>query len=244
MINQTNTSQGRNNKELLKNSLPDHPQAFAIAKQIAGIADSAMLQDSNVIVQTTRKVNVEFLFAGYNKPLTFNVKSFKDAGYNHLERRKLNQFCSLNEIQRDDESLLRRMILAKAAGGRACPFVPHNNREQVTRIFSHIDVGSGALLGNDRPNALALYSVHDRTFKIYDMSKHVIPRIKGQPISFTNTGSNIQIGKYIVIQRKGKESLDIGDSMTDINHPANNIQIKMLVKKFYLEVNPACWYRL
>lgn len=243
MISKNNPVQGVRVEELLRNTLPKDCVAFEAAKKIAGIPSPAILNGSNVIGKGGRKVDVEFLFNGYSTPLTFSVKSFS-AGYNHLERRNLEQFCARNQIRKNDKLLLQDMILAKAVGGRSWPLVPHDNRSRVEKIFSRIAVGSSALLGNDHPKALVLYSLNDRIFKIYDMNKQVIPHVNVSSVSFTRIGGNIEIGKYIVIQRKGSEGGKYSNSLTDIKHSANDVQIKMRVKKFYSEVAPACQYSI
>ena len=93
--------------------------------------------------------------------------------------------------------------------------------DKVRRIFKPIEVGVTALLGNDYPDFLVLYSVRRNKFHIYDMQKQVIPLVQGVPVGFTIRSANIEIGDYIVLQRKGS---DKGDSAP------NDIQTKMRVK--------------
>lgn len=240
MNNQSNAVQGRNVEHLLKNSLQDHHETFNKCKKVAGIPLDAVLKRAEVIGGQLRKTDVEFEFENCDIPLTFNVKSF-GGGYNHLERRKFTDFCRRNQIKKADEAKLKKMILRKAEGG--CLVEP-KEEAMVQRVFSPLAVGCSALLGNDHPKLLALYSLSESTFKIYDMCAQVIPLVGVKSISFTETGGNIQIGKYIVIQRKGSEGKRGGNSTTDIDHASNNIQIKMWARKFYENVEPVCWYSL
>lgn len=91
-----------------------------------------------------------------------------------------------------------------------------------------------ALCGNGHPQILALFSVEDSLFHIYNMKTQVEPLVRTNHIGFTSKSSNIMIGRYIVVQRKGSSK----------DHAHNDVQVKMRVKKFFNEIEPLCYYQL
>lgn len=76
------------------------------------------------------------------------------------------------------------------------------------------------------------------------MEKQVIPLAGDSNISFTKRSNNIQIGDYVVIQRKGSKRESKGIPIDSLKHKANDVQIKMHIKKFFNEVGPIAWYQL
>ena len=117
-------------------------------------------------------------------------------------------------------------------------------RERIGKIFSNIEPALSSLLGHDHPQILALYSVNQSKFHFYDMNKQVLPLVRVAEIRFTAIAANIAIGDYIVLQRKGSAKGEAGNDIGDILHRANNIQIKMKVKRFFNDVEPISWYQL
>ena len=238
------------------NSLPEHPKTFGILKEVLGIQQDAKIVSAEVIgASDKRKTDVEFVFVANEGSkvqdsgasslyMTISSKSFTGAGYNHLERRGFFDFCGRNQISKNDQELLGNLVLQKAGGGRGRALVPQQNQVAVRSIFNRIDVGSSAILGNDHPKFLALYSMASHEFKLYHIMTQVIPLVSQKKITFTKQGGNISINDYIVIQRKGSEGGDIGNSRTDLNHGSNDIQIKLRAKKFFEEVEPLARYRV
>ena len=88
------------------------------------------------------------------------------------------------------------------------------------------------------------YSVEKNCFHLYNINEQVLPLIRNQNVSFTSRSSNIQIGDYIVFQRKGSEKGENGHDINSIEHGANHIQIKMKVKNFFNSVKPVSSYSL
>ncbi len=237
--NNTNTIQGTIVEHLFCNSLPHHPNAFNKIKRALDIKMDAIISDSEVIGGNHRKGDIIIRFNNTEKIIRASVKSFGGAGYNHIERRRLNDFCRYNQIPKADEEFLKKLIDAKAmATHRHTPLVgTAKDKATVKRIFSHIEVGVSALVGNDHPQIMALYYKDESRWKIYDMARQVIPLVTvANGIGFTVLSSNIQIGDYIVLQRKGSQRGD--------GERANDIQIKMKVRRFYKDVEPLCTYQL
>ena len=239
MNNQTNTSQGTNAEHLLANSLLHHPQTFKALLESQNIPNAKPLEPE-IVGGNKRKTDVQISFAGGEPPFRFNVKSFT-AGYNHLERRALDKFCERNQIKKKDFEFLKGLWLRKAAEGG--DLVKYEEREKVKKIFASVEPAISALVGNDYPQFFALFSIKDDTWKIYDMKK-VIDIVRGKSeIGFTVRSANIEVGRYVVIQRKGSAKESKKD-ITDINHKANDVQMKMRVKAFYNEQKPIASYEL
>ena len=231
--NYRNTSQGTNVEHLFANSIETHTRAFQAIKNATGITDREV--SIAVVGGRHRKADVVMTFS--NSPqLRCSVKSFTHAGYNHLERRRLPDFCNRNQIVKADQEFLESLFLRKEQGGRNVLLVMPNERERVQRIFSEVEVGLSAVMGNDHPQILVLFSVSISKFHIYDMNKQVVPLIRNVQIGFTPRSSNIEIGDYIVVQRKG--------SSKEAGGRANDVQVKMKVGKFFSEIEPLCWYQL
>jgi len=245
--NRTNTVQGRNVEHLFANSVADHPRAFNAMIKSVGIPQDATYLEGEVVGGRHRKADVILHFAESLRTISMHpserrlqlrcsVKSFTGAGYNHIERRRLSEFCSRNQIVKADEDFLETLIKRKSLDPRNTALVLPGEREKVRQIFSPIEVGMSALIGNDHPQILVLFSIEQSRFHIYNMAQSVEPHIRSSNIGFTPRSSNIKIGEYIVVQRKG--------SSKEAGGRADDIQIKMLVRKFFDEITPTCYYQL
>ncbi len=108
MINQTNPIQGSNVEHLLANSLPIHERAFSgIIASIFG-KNLSVNDNAKVIGTNNRKTDVNWSL-NKDKSLRVSIKSFKNAGYNHVERRHLKVFCERNQISATDFDFLSQI---------------------------------------------------------------------------------------------------------------------------------------
>jgi len=230
--NKTNTNQGTNVEHLFSNSITDHPSAFRAMCEMVGLDPLAYIE-AEVIGERHWKTDVILHFDDYD--LGCSIKSFTGPGYNHLERRTLPEFCRRNQIPSQDEAFLYELILRKQANPYGL-FVQPQERNRVRAIFSACQAAQAALLGEDNPQVFVLFSVQKSRFHIYDMDRTVQPLVRSDYIGFTSQSANIEIGDYIVVQRKGSEK--------EASGRANDIQIKMKVRKFFNEVEPHCFYQL
>ena len=257
----TNTAQGRNIEQLLINSLPTHRDAFGITKELAQIPANLNPMKSEVIGTHQRKTDVEFSFGDAYPLLRISVKSFDgNHGYNHLWRTSLNSFCRSNKIKKSDELFLQTLFLrkakaskakaskAKASKARHTKLVKDGEKGRIEQIFSPIEVGASAFLGSDHPQILALFNIQQSKWGLYSFQNTVLPLIRQQKIGFTKRGANIEIGEYVVFQRKGsqrgEQGISADRSIDDIQHRANDVQIKFRTKRFFEEVPPDAWYKL
>ena len=231
--NYANMTQGANVEHLFANSIETHSLTFKVIRKALGITEGK--PKIKVVGGRHRKADVVMTFKDATQ-LRCSVKSFTGSGYNHIERRKLDEFCRRNQILKPDQAFLEKLFLRKGKDTRNTQLVMAEEREQVRRIFSEVEVGVSALIGNDHPQILVLFSVGISKFHIYDMDKQVIPLVRGTHIGFTPRSSNVEIGDYIVLQRKGSAKEKGGRD--------NDVQMKMKVGKFFNEIEPLCWYQL
>lgn len=181
------------------------------------------------------KASVKIELVTNHTPLRVKIKTFKSSyADNHLERRKHRDFCDQNGLQHGRD-LLEDLWLRKAADTDRHLVDKKHELSRIARMFAPIDFGK-TLCGKDKPQVLALYNGTEKHWHLYDMKKDVLPLVQKQSIGTTPRG-NIQIGKYIVVQRRGSEGVK-GTSHTDIDHCSNGFAVKLKVKKFYNEVEP------
>ncbi len=233
--NYTNTNQGANIEHLFADSIEDHKSAFNKMKTAIGVSRGENPTKVDVVGGKHRKADVIINFGKIQ--MRCSVKSFTYAGYNHLERRRLDIFCKRNRISNADLTFLKELFLRKGKDPKNTQLVLWDERDRVQRIFSQVEVGVPALVGNDHPNFLVLFSVTKSRFHIYHMQTQVIPLIQGAQISFTTKASNIAQGDFIVILCKGSARGESGGR-------DNDIQIKMKTKKFFQEISPLCCYQM
>ncbi len=247
MNNKTNTEQGTEVEQLFSDSIFEHHVALNNMLESIGY-DEAIGKDAwiSVIGGAKRKTDVVIDFGANIElaPVRVTIKSFSGGGYNHLERRPLSAFCARNQISDPDQKFLEKLILRKAtAEDKRRALVEKREQARIREIFEDIEPGISAIRGNDYPQILALYSIDLGKWRLYNICQQVEPLVSTRAISFTPQGSNIQFGDYVVIQRKaGDKSTRF--SLDDIRHPANDVQIKMRVKKFFDEVEPVSCYQV
>ncbi len=232
--NITNTNQGINVEYLLRNSIDDHQRAFSKLKLAVGVHAHARPNAIEVVGGSKRKADVEIRFPN-RPPVRVSVKSFRLAGYNHIERGSLETFFAKNQLLRADQEFISMLFERKSNRARG-NLVEPEERVRIRKIFSRIEPGVAALLGNDHPQFLALYSIEHARFHIYHMNTQVEPLVRTEKIGFTSRSSNIEIGEYIVFQRKGSKKEPGGRD--------NDYQLKMRVRRFFDEVEPLAHYEL
>lgn len=246
MNNKTNTDKGIRAEHLFSKTILEHADVFEAICESLGIASTGMLDVPNVIGGKHRKTDVEIVFKNSSAPtIKVSVKSFKDdAGYNHLERRKFEDFCKRNQFSNADKEFLARLWLRKAADTRKQKLVEDDEQERVKKIFSKVEPAASGILGNDHPQILALYNSDKLEWRIYDIMRQILPEFRSAEIGFT-LRSNIAIGDYIVIQRKGSNKGESGSNpLTNINHGANDVQIKIRAKKIFNNIEPLASYEV
>ena len=207
------------------------------------------IQDGYNVGRKKRKTDAVFQFGDKYPILRVSVKSFsKSGGYNHVERKSLSTFCREYQISVSDQEFLKTLFLRKAvaAKGKHTHLVEQDEQSRVHEIFKHLEVGATALLGRDHPQIFAIYSIERSRWHLYDIRKQVLPVIRQHTVTFTRIARNIEFGDYIVLQRKGSQAGEHskGFPITDIRHRANDVQIKIRLRKFFNTIEPLCFFEL
>ena len=229
-MNNSNPQSGKCAEEMLARNILHQP-AWEELLQILGYTRSRATTPQ-VVGDRQRKVDVEIGFTTNHPPLRFSIKSFKEPSPgNHLERRKLPDYCQLNQISSEDKKFLECLWKRKEKKPRCRLVQTHKEELRTDKIFSAFEPGLSALCGQDHPQVLALYHWQRQLWHLYDMNKKVEPLVRGSQISFTPRGRNICIGDYIIIQRHGSDG-------PGRPNRANDVQVKMRVAKFYHDVEP------
>lgn len=244
MTSRGNTRRGTNTEHLFADTIAEHPNAFSAILSIVFKSTNIKVGKPVVIgSQYHRKTDVEIPVLNSSTSLRINVKSYTGSnGYNQIERRKMDDFCRRNQISKSDEKILTEIWLRKSMNDGKGLLVHTNERKRVCDIFRHISPGASAFIGNDHPQVLGIYSNQISTWHLYDMGNQVLPVVQNTEIQFTERGGNIQIGEYIVIQRKGSRRGESGTDPFSIEHGSNHVQIKMRTSHFFNTVVPIAQY--
>ena len=220
---------GRNVEILFKNSIGDNPSVMAKIQAYFGITSRYLNSMSTGIHSEKADVKMEFA-DGFN--VDANIKAFKQSSvsYNQLTRTGISNFCTLffnAEMQKSLEDL----FIQKARDRKAQAFTPAiaeaiglKAKEILQWAFSY----------KESREILVIYERDSSTMNIYAM-REVFKKL-GKEVSFTRNG-NIQIGKVVVIQRKGGNGVHSLDIPKDsLKHPGNNVQVKLKMKEFVSEM--------
>lgn len=227
----SNARSGKRAEEMFARNILYQP-AWEVLLQMMGYTQ-AKATEPQLVDNQRRKGDVVVEFTTNHPTLRFNIKSFSDSspGINQLERSKLSNYCERYHILSRDKEFIECLLERREVGSRL-PFIQTADEEQrATAIFGSFEPGLSALCGSDHPQFLALYNWGIYRWHIYDMNSQVAPLVRCSEISFTKEMKNIQIGRYIIIQRHGSDGSGRPGS-------ANDMQVKMLVEKFYSDVKP------
>lgn len=229
-----NAITGKNIEYLIKNSIVDHPDVINKLKQHFKIQGE--LDNTTVDGIYGDKSDVKIYFScGHH--IDVNVKGFKaSVGFNQLTRTSVSRFCDLFNLDADKKQELVNIVVAKSKNTNN-PLFTEEQRQKWGGFFK--DNAKNMLKWGFSKNAsreiLILYNRDTSVAKIYPM-KEVLNRIPTD-VSFTKGGFNI--GSCISFQRKGGNgSLSRHIPKTSIQHPGNNIQMKIQLNKLIEILEP------
>lgn len=230
----------KSNKQAIKlfiSKILDDPAWPKLLGALSGYDAGAVAKSPPREVKSNKeKASVEIEFSTKHAPLRVRIKTFKgkSAG-NQLERCNHSEFCCRNKLHSSRE-FLASLWLSKAANPRGRLVDGKDNCQRIAKLLTPIKPWATALRGgNNHPQVLALYNSTVDHWHLYDM-KDVLNLVRKQPIGFTSR-CNIHRGKYIVVQRRGKEG-KWGTSLTNIDHRSNDVQMKIKAFEFYHDVEP------
>jgi hypothetical protein len=173
------------------------------------------------------------------RTLSANIKAFK-AGFNQITRLKIRAFCDQFNLQSLVSIFEQGVIRVAARKGR---FILESDE---TLVFNALNpIGSKILQFSiarlENPELLVLYDRVANTMLIFDLN-HALNHLD-YSITFSKRGI-IKIGRYFTIQRKGGNGVhSLHIEKTSLEHPGNNIQVKMNLRTFIVENKPVVSYR-
>lgn len=227
----TNAASGKEVERLFRDSIAKQPDVLELLRStynIKGVFSTTMLTG------TGQKCDVKIGFdCGRN--IDASIKAYKiSAGANQLTRLTVDNFAQKFNLSEDIRETLRSLIIEKSrvSNPRRVTLFPENKQEMFKEVFDPLlpDIIKQSFSDVPGREILVLYSKDERIMRIWRM-KDVIDRIP-KSLSYTPQG-NMLIGGCIGLQRKGGNGKRFASlPKTSPSHPANQIQIKLLIKKF------------
>ena len=166
--------------------------------------------------------------------LSANIKAYK-TGFNQLTRTTISLFCNEFNIQHLQSLLKEGVVRVAAKKGR---FILESDEPQVIETIAPLarDIVHFSLARKENPELLVLYNRTIDMMFLYDM-KDLLDNLD-YGVAISNRGV-IKIGQFITIQRKGGNGVhSLHIPKTSLDHPGNNLQVKMKVGVFVLVTPP------
>ena len=228
--NNSNSHIGKNVEALFKNSVGDHPSV------IKTLQDLFKIEGRFITAITTglegEKADVKMNFA-CGRNIDVNVKSYKKASaFNQLTRSSVTRFCKLFDVNDSDKDSLENIVVEKSKNVGNPLFSEIDSDKWKSFFESHAyDILKWCFSYKPSREILVLFCRDDFKMRIYPM-KSVLNTLP-KKITFTKGGFNI--GQCVSFQRKGGNGkLSKSIPKHSINHPGNNIQLKLKIKKFIM----------
>lgn len=224
----TNASIGRKGEEVFRDSLRTHPRVIEILKDTYGIQGEF---STTMLTGTGQKCDVKIGFdCGRN--IDASIKTYKDeAGYNQLTRLTVDNFAIRYSLSDDVREELRELILEKSRVSNRIPLFPKDRQKTFKAAFKPSCEKIIKESFSDVPGReiLVLFNRTKRTMQIWRMTDVVrkIPKTLGY-----TQGGNMILGGCIALQRKGGNGKSVIMDKTSPQHPGNQVQIKLHIKKF------------
>jgi hypothetical protein len=216
---------GRNNELLIKNSIVDHPTVIKKIQERFNIKGALENTAGGGIYGDKSDMRINFTCGHY---IDANIKSYR-IGFNQLRRTSVSKFCSDFSLDLQDKEELQNIVVAKSKNTKN----PLFSKEQEIKWGEFFRKNAKHILKwgfSDNPNReiLVLYDRDTSMVRIYHM-KDVLQKLSTE-LTFTKGGFNI--GNCISFQRKGGNgSLSKNIPKTTIQHPGNNVQLKIIINK-------------
>lgn len=223
--NNRNAFAGMNIEVLIKNSIIDHPTVIEKLKNRFNIQGSLSNTAGGGIYGDKSDVRINFTCGHY---IDANVKGFRDnVGFNQLTRTSVSKFCEDFGLNQQDKTELEDIVVTKSKNTKN-PLFSQQQQVKWGMFFTKNvkKILKWGFSNNPSREILVLYNRDSSVVKIYPM-KEVLNNLPTD-IVFTKGGFNI--GGCVSFQRKGGNgSLSKHIPKTTIQHPGNNIQLKLKV---------------
>jgi hypothetical protein len=223
---------GRNIELLIKNSIVDHPSVIKKIQERFNIKGDLENTAGGGIYGDKADVRINFTCGHY---IDASVKSYK-IGFNQLRRTSVSKFCEDFSLDSQKKEELENIVVAKSKNTKN----PLFSEEQQVKWGEFFRKNAKRFLQwgfseNQSREILILYDRNTSIVRIYPM-KDVLQKLTTE-IIFTKGGFNI--GDCISFQRKGGNgSLSKNIPKTTIQHPGNNVQLKIKMTKLLPIIKP------
>ena len=223
-----NATTGKNAEKLFRDSISEYPdviETLRSAHKIQGGFSGTMLTG------TGGKCDVKMGFT-CGRNIDVSIKAYTGDGFNQITRMTLDNFAQRFGLSDSERENLRELVLAKSQNPNRTPLFPSNKREDWKNIIEPL---SGQIIRksfSDHPSReiLVLFNRDESIMRIWKMNR-VIQGIS-KTVDYTRNG-NIIIGGCVNLQRKGGNGKSAAAiDKTSADHPGNQVQIKLRIKKF------------
>lgn len=223
-----NSIAGKNVETLFCNSIGDN-QGVINSIQEAFDLEGRYLKSIKTGIHG-EKCDVKMSFAD-GRNVDANIKAYKpDAMFNQATRTTLVNFKEKIGLTEKEADELTYLFLEKAKGTNR-PLIPMSLRNKWGEIIGDKlqKIVKWSLSSHPSREILVLYDRVESIMRLYKMTDVLIHA--GSTVTFTPRG-NIQLGNYMVLQRKGGDGNVTRYLKTELKHPSNDVQIKLDIKKF------------
>ena len=224
----SNATTGKEVERLIEDSIAHQPDIIEKLR-IKFKINSDLKNTSGAGVHGEKSdVRVNFECGRY---LDLNIKGFSgNSGFNQLTRASISNFSERFDISDFDKNELEELVINKSRNV-TLPLFPADKVEKWRTFFNAKanDIIKWSFSYKSSREALVLVNKTSREVHLYMMAD--VLRHLRKDIVFTKGGVNI--GNCVSFQRKGGNGAHAAhiDKHT-IQHPGNNIQIKLRCKKF------------
>ena len=174
-------------------------------------------EKSDVFIRTT---------GGHN--FGANIKSFKGKGFNQATRLKIRDFVDQFGLSDKFRHILELSMIRKARNTKR-NWISPDDSDFIVHELNHskaFDILKYSLLGEDSPELFILIKSDSQIIRIYKMEELLDYLRKSINVKITPRGV-ISLHSCFTIQRKGSNGKHVKRDKDDLDHPGNNIQIKL-----------------
>ena len=229
MANQ-NAFIGMDAERLFKNSIGNQAAVLSTLREHFGIKGDYAKSFSVGTDAGKSDVMVRFTDA----TLSANIKAYK-TGFNQLTRTTISLFCNEFNIHHLRSTFEEGVVRVASKKGR---FILADDEPLVLATISSLArrIVHFSLARQENPELLVLYNRTTNVMFLYDM-KDLLDNLEYN-VAVSGRGV-IKIGQFITIQRKGGNGVhSLHIPKTSLDHPGNNLQVKMKVGTVVLATHP------
>jgi len=222
---------GKEIEELIQNSIINQAQIIRKLKEKFKI--SGQLQDCSGVGSLGHKADIRLSFTD-GRCIDASIKGYKDnSGFNQLVRTTIAHFCSTFSIDLQDRDELESLVINKSKNPYSTLFTDNIDKWRYFFNTNKKKIIKWGLSDTPENEILICFNQTSSVVKIFSM-EDIINNISDD-IVFTKGG--VSIGNCLSFQRKGGNGVAYKHiSKHSIQHPGNQIQIKLKIHKLINEL--------